>query len=114
MLFLGVLHHLALPAELPQGIGRGFGPHLPLVFFSGPVLPLQALVSPAAQEVQAAVEEDGGDDEEQDAAGEPDAQCQLFLGIAGGCWVSFQCVKNSALVTGGVGGLAGHAHDVRR
>lgn len=43
---------------------------------------LQALVSPAAQEVQAAVEQDCSDDEEQDAAGEPDAQCQLFLGVA--------------------------------
>lgn len=76
-------------------------------------MPLQALASPAAQELQAAVEEDGGDDEEQDAAGEPDAQRQLFLGVARRCRVSFQRVKNSTLVCGGVGGLAGHTHDVR-
>lgn len=75
-------------------------------------MPLQMLTSPATQEVQAAVDEDCGDDEEQDAAGEPDAQCQLFLGVADGCRVSFQCVKNSALVTGGVCRLAGHTQDV--
>lgn len=83
-----------------------------MLLSGGPVPLSQALVSPAAQEVQAAVEQDGGDDEEQDAAGEPDAQCQLLLGVAGRCWVSFQCVKNPALVAGGVCGLAGHTHDV--
>lgn len=84
-----------------------------MLLFGGPVLLLQTLASPAAQEVQAAVEQDCSDDEEQDTAGQPDAQCQLFLGVARRCWVSFQCVKNSALVAGGVCGLAGHTHDVR-
>lgn len=112
MLFLGVLHRLALPAELLRGVRCAFGPRLPAVSFGGPLLPLQTLASPAAQEVQAAIEEDCGDDEEQDAAGEPDAQRQFFLGVVRRCRVLFQRVKNSALVTGGICGLAGHAHDV--
>lgn len=112
MFFLSVLHQLALPAELLRGVRHAFGPRLPVVLFRCPILPLQTLASPAAQEVQAAVEEDCGNDEEQDAAGEPDAQRELFLGVARRCWVSFQRVKNSALVAGGVGGLAGHTHDV--
>lgn len=93
---------------------RAFGPRLLRLPLGAPAPLLQALVSPAAEEVQAAVEQHGGDDEEQHAAGEPDAQSQLFLGAACRRWVSFQRVENSALVAGGVCRLAGHAHDVRR
>lgn len=112
MLFLSVLCLLALPAALLRGVHQVFGPWPLVLLFGGPVPLLQALESPAAQEVQAAIEQHCCDDEEQDAAGEPDAQGHLFLGAAPRCSVSFQCVKNSALVAGGVCRLAGHAHDV--
>lgn len=89
MLFLSILCLLALPAEFLRGVRHAFGPWLPGLLFGGAVLLLQTLASPAAQEVQAAVEQDCSNDEEQDAAGEPDAQCQLFLGVARRCRVSF-------------------------
>lgn len=62
--------------------------------------------------MQAAVEEDSGDDKEQEAAGQPDAQRQLLFGSAGGRRVALQRVEDPALVAGGVGGLAGDTEDV--